>query len=106
MAIKSKTIVKIKNNTNGKLVYVSTLTGETHIIDEPLGEIELTIEDLKAMRAEQSVILTEKWASLEDRDVIAELGLEDIYPMELEETELSESEKQTETTKIKTDLKE
>ena len=76
------------NGTYGKLIYVSSRTGETHEWDE-YGDTEyLELSELVTMRNSQKRFFTENWIMIDDMDVLQFLGVEKYYEKALNSEEM------------------
>lgn len=73
------TLVACSNGTYGKLIYISSRTGETHEWDE-YGDTEyFELSELVTMRNSQKRFFTENWIMIDDIDVLQFLGVEKYY---------------------------
>lgn len=82
------TLVPCSNGTYGKLIYVSSRTGETHEWDE-YGDTEyLELSELVTMRNSQKRFFTENWIMIDDMDVLQFLGVEKYYEKALNSEEM------------------
>lgn len=77
--LKPERLVQVMNVTPGKLIYKNPRTSEKIIFTEPEQIQDMTVAELKTMKASAPKYLNEPWVYVMDEEVVEYLGLTQLY---------------------------